>query len=158
MSVIEYIYPDFPHQLTWECLEAEFMDAVPGVQIEWEFRQHATPNWSTVWVRHPRGRRVTTIFVVSKNTLAQKRDLKARYKRDAKLVIATAASHVIWSQLKVPSSMSDSAFFNAMNTHNVLIATLNREGRGVVDLPENGRLYSVVSFRRYVKRRSELRG
>ena len=153
MSVIEYVYPEDPKRLAVTLLSAAFEHAVPGITLKWERRLRATPDWSAVTVLHPRRGGVRSLFVVAKNSAAQKRDLGARYAGDANLAFVRDAPIHIWSQLKVPLSASEAAMFTAMDAHRALLAALSRAGRGVVDLPENERLYSVEAFGRYAKRR-----
>lgn len=153
MSVIEYTYPASPEQLATGSVSVAFERASPGITLKWERRPRATPDWSAVTAGHPRHRRVESVFVVAKNSAAQKRELATRYEGDASLEIVRRAPIFIWSQLKVPLSAPAAVLLAAMDTHRALVAAISRIGGGVVDLPENERLYSAAAFGRYAKRR-----
>ena len=153
MSVIEYVYPADPKRLAATWLTAALERAVGGVTLDWERRSRATPDWSAVTVAHPRRPRVQSVFAIAKNSVAQKRELAARYEGDANLAVVRDAPIFIWSQLKLPLSAPEAAVLTAMDAHHALIAAVSRVGGGVVDLPENERLYSVEAFNRYAKRR-----
>ena len=152
MSVLEYIYPEHPHRLTTATVSAAFERAAPKVTLEWEHRPRAVPAWSAVTVAHPRPPKVRSVFVVARNSAAQKRDLATRYEGDANLAAVLSTPVLIWSQLRVPLSTPLAAIPPAFDLHYALLAAISGAGGGVVDLPENERLYSVEGFRRHAKR------
>lgn len=154
MSVIEYTYPAEPKRLSIASLTSEFENLMPGLTFEWENVNRGIPDWSAVTIGHPKQKGISSLFVVVKNKAENKRDLVDRYPGNKNLVVALKASVLIWSQLKFPKRVSDKVMTSAFDLHQKLIGTLNKLGRGVVDIPENEKLYSVAGFQRYVQNRS----
>jgi hypothetical protein len=154
MSVLEYTYPAESKRLSIAALTSEFENLMPGLTFEWEQVNRGMPDWSAVTIGHPKQKGIHSLFVVTKNKALNKRDLAARYPRNKNLAAALKVPVLIWSQLKLPKNVSFKVVTSALDLHQKLIGSVNKLGRGVVDIPENEKLYSVAGFQRYVKNRS----
>jgi hypothetical protein len=149
MCVLQYIYPRDEGGLSLRTLFPALEGAVPGAQVtEVDHGRRGTLDWSSIVVVVPAFRATGSLFVVARNNAANVRDIEKRY-TGSELKAVRDAPHYIWAQLKLPLSLNLAKSLTAIDHHNSLIATFTRHCEGVVDLPENEKLYSAAGFARY---------
>lgn len=153
MSVLEYIYPRDSGALKIDTLLPKFQNAVSGVSIaELDRKPRAMPDWSMVLVSHPGSASIGSMFSVVAQSKANKSDLRTRYEKNEHLPMVQRARHLIWSQLKIALSVPERKIDDAIDIHYMLLAAMLRQCDGLIDLPENGKLYTSIGFSRHAAR------
>ena len=150
MGVLTYIYPREPERLAINLLLDSFVRESDGFAVaECENSQRTVPNWSYLLLSHKSHQHLRFEFVVAKNSKSNVECLAERYAKNRNFDVVRDAKKYIWSKVKAGKA-SDREMTDGFRSHDLIICLLARLSDGVVDLPENGKLYSCSGFARYM--------
>lgn len=147
MSVITYIYPLAPEQIGIDRLD-DVLSANGFAIIERAVEPRSLPDWSYILLSHQSSKNLRFKLVATKNSKSNIKWIAERFPRDAKVAIVEQAKKYVWCQI-VAGRSPDNELLNGIHVFNHFVAVIARLSKAVVDLPENGKLYSSMGFSRY---------
>lgn len=147
MSVLTYVYASDMLELKLDSLNDTL--AVEGFAIVESGNAHrSVPNWSYMILSHFSTPNLRFRFFIVHNNKSNLQWIANRFPKNQNLATVRLAKKYISCQI-VPGKASDRELMHGFPLFNLIIATIARKTKGVVDLPENGKLYSSVGFSRY---------
>lgn len=156
MSVLTYLYPKNLEPLAVESLLPAVRAKVEHVAIaELELRKAALPDWQSLTFIHPSEPEATFLFVVSRNTKDNRKELEELYAESPHLSVVRNARKCVWTQLKAPLNLPLKRLTQCWANHVELIAAVADVGNAVIDSPENEKLFTAASFRRHHRKHSQ---
>lgn len=151
MSVIEYIFPSDLERLKIDLIEKALCRTLRAIAVEdIERKPRAQPDWASFSVVHSAKSELLSLVVCAPLLAAMRRETAFRYKANRNLDAVMNARKLIWTQYK-GSARSDRQFIDDFRAHYLIVATILRLSRGVIDLPENERLYTARGFSRHLR-------
>jgi hypothetical protein len=149
MSVLTYVYPRDPERLALNSvLDSLERESGGFVVEECENRPRTIPNWSYLLLSHQSHKHLRFEFVVAENNKSNVKWLAEHYSNNRNFDVVCLAKKYIWSKIRIGKA-SDRELTAGFRSHDFIIWHLIRLSAGVVDLPEDGKLYSCSGFARF---------
>jgi hypothetical protein len=147
MSVLIYVYASNLLELKLDALNDTL--AVEGFAIVESGNAHrSVPYWSYMILSHFSTSNLRFRFFNDHNNKSNLQWIADRFPKNRNLATVRLAKNYISCQI-VPGNASDKELMHGFPLFNRIIATIARKSKGVVDLAENGKLYTSVGFSRY---------
>ena len=148
LSVLTYIYPREPQCLAFDSLH-NLLSAEGFVVTERDGNKRATPNWSHLLLSHESSKHLRFKIVVAQNKKTNIDWVAERYPKNGNLPLVRNAKKYIWCQIEIGIA-TDRELTAGFASFDLVVGIIARESKGVVDLPENEKLYSYSGFSRYM--------
>lgn len=147
MSVLTYIYPREPQRLAFDSL-LKVLSAEGLAVSECEEKRRAIPNWTYLLLSHKSFKHLQFELVVGQNRKTNIEWVAERHAQNRNFQVVRDAKKYIRSRIKTGNA-SDRELTDGFEAFDLVICLIARLSKGVVDLPENDRLYSHSGFARY---------